>query len=65
MMNVLRSRSVRKADFKHPASLLTALNTSFPMERHNEKYFTIGTVSLTAKLVNCAMAAPVIRPPFC
>ncbi len=41
VMNVLRSRSVSAADFLEPASLLAALNTSFPMEWHNEKYFTI------------------------
>jgi sigma-B regulation protein RsbU (phosphoserine phosphatase) len=38
--NVLRSGSLA-ADFRDPASVLSLLNETFPMERHNNMYFTI------------------------
>ncbi len=38
--NVLRSCSLA-ADFRNPASVLSLLNETFPMERHNNMYFTI------------------------
>jgi phosphoserine phosphatase RsbU/P len=39
--NVLRAQSLPGADFLSPASVLTALNTTFPMEDHGDMYFTI------------------------
>jgi sigma-B regulation protein RsbU (phosphoserine phosphatase) len=39
--NTLRARSLPETDFRNPAAVLTRLNDAFPMERQNEKYFTI------------------------
>lgn len=39
--NALRGRSLPGADFRDPSSVLARLNESFPMDRHDEKYFTI------------------------
>ena len=39
--NVLRSRTLKDADFTQPAQVLSALNNAFPMEQHNGMYFTI------------------------
>ena len=39
-INVLRSGSLA-ADFRDPAGVLSLLNETFPMERHNNMYFTI------------------------
>jgi phosphoserine phosphatase RsbU/P len=39
--NVLRAQSLPGADFLSPASVLAALNTTFPMEDHGDMYFTI------------------------
>jgi len=39
-INVLRSGSLG-ADFRDPASVLSLLNETFPMERHNNMYFTL------------------------
>jgi phosphoserine phosphatase RsbU/P len=41
VINSLRSQSLRGVDFGRPSSVLRALNDSYPMEEHNEKYFTI------------------------
>lgn len=40
VINVLRSGSLG-ADFRDPASVLRLLNDTFPMEQHNNMYFTI------------------------
>jgi len=40
VVNVLGSGSLAGADFRDPSSVLRALNAAFPMERHNEMYFT-------------------------
>lgn len=40
-MNVLRSGSLPGADFHSPSSVLSALDAAFPMEKHNNMYFTI------------------------
>lgn len=40
-MNVLTSRSLPNTDFHDPAQVLTALNAAFPMERHDERFFTM------------------------
>lgn len=39
-INVLRSGSLA-TDFRDPAGVLSLLNETFPMERHNNMYFTI------------------------
>lgn len=41
IMNVLRSRSLAKTDFKNPAQVLEGLNKAFPSEDCGEKFFTI------------------------
>lgn len=40
-MNVLRSRTLPNTDFLQPGEVLTALNSTFQMEKHNNMYFTI------------------------
>jgi phosphoserine phosphatase RsbU/P len=40
VMNVLRNRSMPNVNFADPAAVLAALNQSFPMERHNNMFFT-------------------------
>lgn len=39
--NVLRQRLLQDVDFRDPASVLRGLNRMFPMETHNERFFTI------------------------
>ncbi len=39
--NALRGRSLPGIDFLDPAAVLAGLNDAFPMDRHDEKYFTI------------------------
>jgi sigma-B regulation protein RsbU (phosphoserine phosphatase) len=41
VMNVLGSRSLPGTDFRDPGQVLAALNSAFPMEKHDNKYFTI------------------------
>lgn len=40
VVNVLRSQSLPRIDFRDPTSVLTGLNAAFPMERHNDMNFT-------------------------
>ena len=40
ILNVLRTLSLPDTDFKSPQSVLQGLNLAFPMEAHNEQYFT-------------------------
>jgi sigma-B regulation protein RsbU (phosphoserine phosphatase) len=40
-MNVLRSQALPGTDFRAPGQVLERLNAAFPMEQHNNKYFTI------------------------
>lgn len=40
VMNALRTRSLN-ADFRAPADVLGALNDAYPMEEHDNKYFTL------------------------
>jgi sigma-B regulation protein RsbU (phosphoserine phosphatase) len=40
ILNVLRTLSLPDTDFKSPQSVLHGLNLAFPMEAHNEQYFT-------------------------
>jgi sigma-B regulation protein RsbU (phosphoserine phosphatase) len=39
--NVLRSQSLPGIDFRDPSAVLAGLNDTFPMDRHDGKYFTI------------------------
>ena len=49
LVNVLRTASLPETDFHDPSAVLARLNTSFPMENHNDMYFTAwyGVYSLT------------------
>lgn len=40
-ISALRSGTLPDVDFRDPAQVLSALNDAFPMERHNQMYFTI------------------------
>ncbi len=40
VVNVLRTASLPDTDFHDPAAVLSSLNASFPMEQHNDMYFT-------------------------
>jgi len=40
VVNVLRNSSLADTNFFNPANVLGNLNASFPMERHNDMYFT-------------------------
>ena len=39
--NVLRSKNLPNVNFKCPSDVLKGLNNSFPMEKHNNMFFTI------------------------
>lgn len=41
VLNVLRSQSLPNTDFRVPAQVLFMLNETFPMEKHNNLYFTM------------------------
>ena len=41
VMNVLRSNSLPGVDMREPSAVLAALNERFPMENHNNMYFTM------------------------
>lgn len=40
-MNAITARTLPGVDFRDPAAVLAALNDAFPMEKHNNMYFTI------------------------
>ena len=40
VVNLLRTTSLTETDFLDPSAVLSSLNTTFPMERHNDMYFT-------------------------
>ena len=56
LVNVLRTASLPGTNFHDPAAVLTRLNTSFPMENHNDMYFTAwyGVYSLTTNQLRYA-----------
>ena len=60
--NALRARSLPDTDFTEPAAVLSRLNDAFPMERHDEKYFTIwyGVFDRTDRRLSYASAG---HPP--
>jgi PAS domain S-box-containing protein len=41
VLNVLRTQLLAATDFHDPGAVLEELNRAFPMDRNNEKYFTI------------------------
>jgi len=41
VLNVLRSQALTGADFRNPSEVLGAANQAFPMERQNDRYFTL------------------------
>ena len=41
VLNVLRRQLLLATDFRDPAAVLEGLNQAFPMDRNNDKYFTI------------------------
>jgi PAS domain S-box-containing protein len=41
VLNVLRTQLLSSTDFRDPSAVLEGLNRAFPMDRNNEKYFTI------------------------
>jgi PAS domain S-box-containing protein len=41
VLNVLRTQLLAATDFHDPGAVLAGLNRAFPMERNNDKYFTI------------------------
>lgn len=41
VVNVLRQRMLPNVDFRDPAAVIRSLNLMFPMEQHNELFFTI------------------------
>jgi serine phosphatase RsbU (regulator of sigma subunit)/anti-sigma regulatory factor (Ser/Thr protein kinase) len=47
----LRTTSLSGCDFMNPSSVLSGLNAAFPMERHNDMYFTVwyGVFSLSSR----------------
>jgi sigma-B regulation protein RsbU (phosphoserine phosphatase) len=51
VMNVLKARSMPGVNFADPAAVLAALNQTFPMDRHNNMFFTIwyGVLSLQSR----------------
>lgn len=40
VLDIIRSQSLPDVDFRIPAQVLRALNRAFPMEKHNDLYFT-------------------------
>lgn len=40
VVNLLRTTSLTETDFLSPSAVLSSLNETFPMERHNDMYFT-------------------------
>jgi len=40
-LNVLRSGAMQGTDFRNPEAVLSAVNRAFPMEEHNNRYFTL------------------------
>jgi sigma-B regulation protein RsbU (phosphoserine phosphatase) len=60
--NALRGRTLPDTDFRDPATVLARLNDAFPMDRHDEKYFTIwyGVYERTGRRLSYASAG---HPP--
>ena len=56
--NVLRQRMLPEVDFRNPAAVICGLNRMFPMEQHNNLFFTMCTASTTSpyRMVSFATA---------
>lgn len=56
--NVLRQHLLPQVDFRDPGAVLRGLNRKFPMERHNNLFFTMwyGVYDLTDRAVSFATA---------
>ena len=56
VVNVLRTGSLAGTDFRDPSAVLGNLNAAFPMEQHNEMYFTgwYGVYSRTSGILSYA-----------
>lgn len=67
-INALRSESLPQTDFRDPGAVLAALNRAFPMERHNDMFFTIwyGVYRLSSRTIRWAGGghpAALLLPP--
>jgi len=58
VLNVLRQQLLVATDFRDPAAVLEGLNRAFPMDRNNDKYFTIwyGVYHVPTRMVRYASA---------
>ncbi|MEJ0020648.1 MAG: SpoIIE family protein phosphatase [Acetobacteraceae bacterium] len=56
--NVLRQRMLPDVDFRDPAAVIRGLNRMFPMERHNNLFFTMwyGVYDVGERVLNFATA---------
>jgi sigma-B regulation protein RsbU (phosphoserine phosphatase) len=61
-MNALSAQVLPGVDFRDPAAVLAALNDAFPMEKHNNMYFTIwyGVLQRSSRALRYASAG---HPP--
>jgi phosphoserine phosphatase RsbU/P len=61
-LNVLRSQTLPRTDFRNPGQVLTVLNETFQMEKQNNLYFTIwyGVFNRATRELNYASAG---HPP--
>jgi sigma-B regulation protein RsbU (phosphoserine phosphatase) len=58
VLNVLRRQLLLATDFRNPSAVLEGLNRAFPMDRNNEKYFTIwyGVYHVPTRMLRYASA---------
>jgi PAS domain S-box-containing protein len=58
VLNVLRTQLLLSTDFRDPAAVLEGLNRAFPMDRNNDKYFTIwyGVYHMPTRVLRYASA---------
>jgi serine phosphatase RsbU (regulator of sigma subunit) len=56
--NVLRQRMLPEVDFRNPAAVIRGLNRMFPMEQHNNLFFTMwyGVYDIADRVVSFATA---------
>jgi len=57
VVNVLRTGSLAGTDFRNPSAVLANMNAAFPMEQHNEMYFTgwYGVYSRTSRILKLCL----------
>src|ERR1700722_6939314 len=58
--NVLRQRMLPEVDFRNPGAVIRGLNRMFPMEQHNNLFFTMwyGVYDIADRVVSFATAGP-------